>query len=281
MSTAENAASAAPDAWRVRLGAFEGPLDLLLHLVRINEFDVSDLPIVEITKQYQDYLEVFRELNLEIAGEYLVMAATLVHIKSRMLLPPDPASAEELATNDPRTELAQQLVEYQRYKQAAENLHAIDSVRSLIWTREGRVPEEFVGEELLAVELFDIVTAFKKLLHRLGEEERLLLKRDDISVADKIGWLSDLIEERGSVDLVELLAGLETRIERIAVFLAVLEMIRLQMIVAFQRAVLSEVRLARRSDVGPAPEDPERASAEGPWRDEDPPFEPGAVREDE
>lgn len=281
MSTVGSAASSSPDAWRVRLGGFEGPLDLLLHLVRVNEFDVSDLPIVEITRQYQDYLEVFRELNLEIAGEYLVMAATLVHIKSRMLLPPDPAAAGEPETVDPRTELAQQLVEYQRFKQAAENLHAIDSVRSLIWTREGRVPEEFAGEELLAVELFDIVAAFKKLLHRLGEEERLLLKQDDISVADKIGWLSDLIEERGSIDLVEVLAGLGSRLERIAVFLAVLEMIRLQMIVAFQRAILEEVRLARRSDVAPAPEDPERRSAEGPWRDEDPVSRTDAAGEDE
>jgi segregation and condensation protein A len=243
------------EAWQVRLGTFEGPLDLLLHLVRINEFDVSDLPIVEITRQYQEYLDVLRELNLEIAGEYLVMAATLVHIKSRILLPPDPAVPGEEAASDPRTELARQLVEYQRYKQAAENLHAIDSVRSLIWTRDGRIPDEFAGEELLAVELFDIVAAFKKLLHRLGDEERLLLKQDDISVADKIGWLSDLIEERGSIDLVELIGGLETRVERIAVFLAVLEMIRLQMIVAFQRAVLSEIRLARRSDVAPAPEE--------------------------
>lgn len=238
------------DAFGVRVGTFDGPLDLLLHLVRANEVDILDIPIVEITRQYQAYLDLMRELNLDIAGEYLVMAATLVHIKSRLLLPPDPVEGEEAPSQDPRAELAQQLLDYQRYKQAAENLQAIDSVRSLIWTRDGRVPSEFEGEELLAVDLLDLVGAFRKLLARLGEDERLKLERDDISVADKIQWLSDLLEERRSVDLLELLKEMGDRRQRIATFLAVLEMIRLQMIVAFQRALLDEIRIALRGEPG-------------------------------
>lgn len=237
------------DGFGVRVGTFDGPLDLLLHLVRVNEVDVLDIPIVEITRQYHDYLDLMRELNLEIAGEYLVMAATLVHIKSRMLLPPDPADADEGGeAGDPRTELAQQLLEYQRFKQAAENLQAIDSVRSLIWTRDGRVPEEFEGEELLAVDLLDVVAAFRKLLHRLGEDARLRLRRDDVPVADKIQWLTDLLEERRSVDLLDLLAGTEERTHRIATFLAVLEMIRLQLVVVFQRKLFDEIRIALRGE---------------------------------
>ncbi len=237
-----------PDALRVRLGAFDGPLDLLLHLVRVNELDITNLPIVEIAGQYDAYLDLMRELDLEIAGDYLVMAATLVHIKSRLLLPPDPVAPGEEAFQDPRAELTQQLLEYQRLKQAAENLQAIDSVRSLIWTRDGAIPTEFEGEELLAVELFDVIAAFKKLLDRLGEDARLQMHRDDVSVADKVAWLSDILEEKGSVDLLSLIAELPNRTERIAAFLAVLELVRLQVIVVFQRALSGDVRIALRKD---------------------------------
>jgi segregation and condensation protein A len=235
------------DSYRVRAGEFEGPLDLLLHLVRVNEVDVTDIPIVEITEQYNQYLELMQQLDLEVAGEYLVMASTLMHIKSRMLLPPDPDAEEE--PEDPRAELAHQLLEYQRFKQAAESLSAMDSRRSLIWTREGTVPDEFRGEELVTVELFDLITAFKKLLSRLGDEARLEFKRDTVSVADKITWLTDLIEQRGSADLLELMAGLPDRMERIAAFLAMLEMIRLRLIVVFQRKLFGDIRIAMRADV--------------------------------
>jgi segregation and condensation protein A len=192
-------------------------------------------------------------MDLEIAGDYLVMAATLVHIKSRLLLPPDPTLPEEEAKDDPHAELTRQLLEYQRLKQAAENLQAIDSVRSLIWTRDGRIPQEFEGEELLAVELFDVIAAFKKLLDRLGEDAKLQLRRDDVSVADKIAWLNDILQERGSIDLLELIAGLPNRTERIASFLAVLEMVRLQMIVLFQRVLRGAIRVALRNDAPAAP----------------------------
>ena len=242
-----------PEALRVHLGSFEGPLDLLLHLVRINEVDITNIPILEIAAQYDAYLELMREMDVEIAGDYLVMAATLVHIKSRLLLPPDPTLPEEVAKDDPHAELTRQLLEYQRLKQAAENLQAIDSVRSLIWTRDGTIPHEFEGEELLSVELFDVIAAFKKLLDRLGEDARLQLKRDDVSVADKIAWLTEILQHRGSVDLLELIAGLPNRTERIASFLAVLEMVRLQVIVLFQRALEGTIRVALRHDAPAAP----------------------------
>lgn len=242
--------SAPSDAYRVRVHAFEGPLDLLLHLVRINEVAIADIPIVQITRQYNEYLDLMRELNLEVAGEYLVMAATLMHIKSRMLLPPDPQAAGEQASEDPRTQLAQQLLDYQRYKQAAENLQAMDTAQGLIWTHDGPMPGELAGEELLVVDLFDLITAFRALLGRLDSEVRLRLKRDDVSVADKIGWLSDLLAERSSVSLEDVFRDLPGRLDRIATFLAVLEMLRLQLIVAFQRRLLGEIRIALRP---PAP----------------------------
>jgi len=230
-------------AYRIRVAEFEGPLDLLLHLVRINEVDILDIPIVDITAQYNEYLEIMKDLNLDLAGEYLVMAATLMHIKSRMLLPPDPTAEEEEA-EDPRAELARELLDYQRFKQAAETLQAMDSRRSLVWTRM-EVPEEFRDEELLAVDLMDLLKAFRGLLGRLGEEARLQLKRDTVSVADKINWLGELLDRRGSVDLMGLLVDLPTRLDRIATFLAILEMVRLQLIVAFQRKALGEIRIAK------------------------------------
>lgn len=227
---------------RVHVGDFDGPLDLLLHLVRINEVDITDLPIVQITDQYNAHLEMMRELNLEVAGEFLLMAATLMHIKSRMLLPPDPEAAGEEGEVDPRAELAQQLLEYQRFKQAAETLQAMDTRRQLVWTRD-RVAREFEDEEMLAVEMFDLMTAFRSLLGRLGEEARLQLRRDTVSVADKIQWLTDLLERRASINLLELLEDLPSRLERIATFLALLEMLRLQLAAAFQRVRFGEIRI--------------------------------------
>jgi segregation and condensation protein A len=236
------------------LGAFEGPLDLLLHLVRVNELDIRDLPIVDVARQYDAYLAMMRQLNLEVAGDYLVMAATLVHIKSRMLLPADPVPGEEgEAAEDPRAELVGHLLEHQRYRQAAENLQAMDSVRSLIWTREGGVPQEFAGEEMLAVDLFDLLAAFRKLLGRLDEDAKLKLGREDVSVADKIAWLTDVLDRQGFANFSELWGGLPTRLERIATFLALLEMVRLQMIVCLQSREMGEIRLVRRQDVGTAP----------------------------
>lgn len=235
------------EGYRIHAGDFEGPLDLLLHLVRANQVEITDIPIVEITNQYNAYLELMLELNLEIAGEYLVMAATLMHIKSQVLLPPDPESVDGDETDDPRADLARQLIEYQRFKQAAENLQAIDSRRSLIWNRDS-IPGEFADEELLAVDLDDLLRAFGSLLGRIGAEARVQLTRDTVSVAEKITWLSELMERRTSIDILELLADLPTRMDRIAVFLAVLEMVRLQMIVVFQRKMFGEIRISHRPD---------------------------------
>jgi segregation and condensation protein A len=239
----------AGEGYRVRAGQFEGPLDLLLHLVRINEVDILDIPIVEITEQYNAHLETMREMNLAVAGEYLVLAATLVHIKSRMLLPPDP-SAED-GDEDARAGLVRELLEFQRYKQAAETLHALDSRQQLIWTRD-EVAADFRDEEMLTVDLVDLVQAFRELLGRLGEEARHHIQRDRITVAEKIAWLTDLLERRQTIDLLALLEDLPTRIDRIAAFLAVLEMLRLQLIVAYQRKRLAEIRIRRREEEAPA-----------------------------
>jgi len=240
--------------YQVHVGSFDGPLDLLLHLVRTHELDITDIPIMTITSQYNAYLDLMRELDLEIAGEYLVMAATLMHIKSQMLLPADPDALEEESV-DPRAELTQQLLDYQRFKQAAESLQAMESRRGLIWTRND-VPEEFADEELLAVDVIDLHKAFRKLLARLGDEARRDLRRDTVSVAEKIGWLTDLLEQHRSIELLEVMAELPTRLDRVATFLAVLELMKLSVIVVFQRKLFDEIRVSLRpeqADAEPAP----------------------------
>jgi segregation and condensation protein A len=245
--TTEPREASGPRGYTVTVGEFEGPLDLLLHLVRINEVEITDIPIIEITEQYNRHLDMMRELNLEIAGEYIVMAATLMHIKSRMLLPADPEIEGEEDSTDPRAELAQQLVDYQRFKQAAENLHAMESRRTLVWTRQG-VPEEFADEELIAVDLYDLMRAFRKMIGRLDAESRLRLTRDTVSVAEKIQWLTDLLEQQRSLDLLRLFEDLPSNLDRIATFLAVLELVRIQVIVVFQRKLFDEVRIALRAE---------------------------------
>jgi segregation and condensation protein A len=252
---AEEAASAAPEGsgFEVRLQLFEGPLDLLLHLVRANDMDIFDLPIAEVARQYGSYLELMREMDLDVAGDYLVMAATLAHIKSRLLLPveSDPEAGEE----DPRAELTRQLLEYERFKQAAESLSALESVRSLVFTRpEGPLPE-YRGEATLEVGLFDLLRAFRDLLEEQGKEREIRVTRERFAVADKVNWLVEVLERDGPQSFRELILTFPSRAERIVTFLAILELVRLQLIVAHQARTRGDIHLARREEPAADPEE--------------------------
>jgi len=157
-----------PQALEVFLEAFEGPLDLLLYLIRRDKIDIHDIPIAPITRQYMEYLDLMQQLNLDVAGEFMVMAATLIHIKSKMLVPVDPTEAEGEEQEDPRDALVQRLLEFQRYKEAAGLLHDKGQVRAATWTRPDSVLPAFDdrGEEMLEAGLFDLISAFKELLDR-------------------------------------------------------------------------------------------------------------------
>ena len=170
----------------VRLQNFEGPLDLLLHLIKKNEVDIYDIPIALVTQQYLDYLDLMQELNLDVAGEFLVMAATLIHIKSRMLLPrPDPT--QEDPEEDPREALVRRLLEHQRFKAAAELLHEREIQRSAQWARpDGRVAD-VVGEAPepeIEVDLFSLMAAFRQVLERARQRPRVLLPPEQIPIED-------------------------------------------------------------------------------------------------
>src|SRR5262245_50458128 len=160
----------APDAFPIKLSNFEGPLDLLLHLIKKNELNIHDIPIALITRQYLDAIHLLEALNLDVAGEFIVMAATLIHIKSRMLLPrPETAAGVEGEVEDPRDALVRRLLEHQKFKAAAELLHEREQLRSAQWQRPDAVVAGIAGEEYepeLEVDLFSLLSAFQAVIER-------------------------------------------------------------------------------------------------------------------
>src|ERR671914_1899062 len=172
------------EAYPVRLQNFEGPLDLLLHLIKRHELNIYDIPITLITKQYLEYIDLMQELNLDVAGEFLVMAATLIHIKSRTLLPrPDPA--QEDPEEDPREALIRRLLEHQKFKAAAELLHEKETLRSAQWARPDARIEEIAGDDYepeIEVDLFSLLSAFKQVLERARERPPVVLPGEQISI---------------------------------------------------------------------------------------------------
>ncbi len=228
---------------RLVVGSFQGPLDLLLHLIRANEIAITDIPIVEVCRQYDAYLLLMNEMNLEVAGDYLVMAATLAHIKSRMLLPAPPHVAGE-DPEDPRADLVRQLLEYQRMKMAAESLREIDDLAAAAFGR-GNAGEDPLGpwrdEAQLEVSLFDLLSAFRRVVEALADAQPFHVHREEISVTDTIAWIVSRLESESPRLFQDLIAELSTRAERIVAFLAILELIRLRRIRAVQRRLQGEI----------------------------------------
>lgn len=227
----------------LKLPAFEGPLDLLLHLIRVSEIDIYDIPIVEITRQYDDYLALMNELDLQLAGEYILMAATLVHIKSRMLLPQPPAGAGE--EEDPRSDLVRRLVEYEKFKLAAESLRSFEEARWDVYHRPGDPLAEFSGESLLSVSLFDLVTAFKRVLDTFGAAQAVEIGTEEFSITDKQEWILSSLDGDTPRVFQDLIRGLSCRAEMIVAFLALLELIRLRRLQAVQAGPGGDILLVR------------------------------------
>jgi segregation and condensation protein A len=240
------------DVPRIRLPLFEGPLDLLLYLIKRERIDIHDIPIAPITRQYMEYLDVMKELNLDVAGEFMVMAATLIHIKSKMLVPVDPTEAQgDEAGEDPRAELVQRLLEFQRYKAAAGILHQQAQIRAATWIRPDTVLPKFddLGEEMLEAGLFDLITAFKELLDRRKALFAHEVEATGPSVESRMEELLALIKEGESLEFLELFRSLESKLAMIVTFLALLELIRLKRIRVYQREMFASIRVFR--PVGP------------------------------
>jgi segregation and condensation protein A len=224
--------------YTIRTESFEGPLDLLLHLIKKNEIDIYNIPIAAITRQYLDYLEVMKELNLDVAGEFLVMASTLIQIKSRMLLPHPPVEeAGEEDEEDPRAELVRRLLEYQKYKEGAVALGQREVLGRDIFCRKFTAPElaELQPEpEQLEVELFELIEAFQRVLAHLPAETFHEVGAEGPSVADRINELLLLLQGREEAGFEELFIGSRTREQVIVTFLALLELCRLKMVKLIQ-----------------------------------------------
>ena len=220
-------------SYRVRLDVFEGPLDLLLHLVKKNEVDLSDLPVATITDQYIAYLDLLQQLDLDMAGEYLVMAATLLHLKSRLLLPAEEAADEE-SGEDPRAELARQLLEYQRFREAAEMLDRNSMLGRDVFTRVPLRNEAIDGQdgidEIYDVSLGDLLDALQEVLKNAepGVVHQVILEQ--ISLREQVCMVLDLLRERTQVAFTDLFSAEISRLQILVTFLATLELVRTRMV---------------------------------------------------
>ncbi len=228
----------------IDIPAFSGPLDLLLHLIRIQEVEITDIPIAQITEQYTAYLDAMRELDLDVASDYIALAAELIYIKSRMLLPRAPGEPEE----DPRAELARRLLEYEKFKRSAETLHAIDTLRGGLWPRPPtEVPRAEDSDETLEVSMFDLIETFRRVTdqYRLAHPPALAIHQLRFSVRDKMIELLERLDEARTMPLLDFLGRMQYRAEAVTAFLACLELIRLGVVRAFQARPFAEIHASR------------------------------------
>jgi len=231
--------------YTVRLEMFEGPLDLLLHLIHKNELDIINIPIALITEQYLEYLKLMKVLNLDIAGEYLLMASTLLYIKSKMLLPASPEEGEEEG-EDPRAELVRRLLEYQKYKEAAAELEKRPMLDRDVFIRSTSMEIEDAGEEeRVEVSLFELVEAFRKILERVKIEEFHEVILDRLSVEEKAQEILSLLQrEKRSMAFHLLFPEQASRRVIIITFLAILELVKMKLVRIFQLAPFETIRLS-------------------------------------
>ncbi len=235
MARVEESRGLLPESWRVHLPIFDGPLDLLLHLVRIDEVEIADIPVALVCDQFHEYLRLMEELDLDVAGEYIYEAAQLIQLKSRLLLPRPPAAPGEPEA-DPRQELVQRLLEYRRLKDAAQALAEVDRVRQGIWTRRAKpwrpLAEEAQELELGEVSLYDLMGALRQVLVRYDREhpEPMVVGAETFPVRGQFERLLQALAAGRPYDLLEDLRGRSCRSEAISAFLAVLEMARLHLV---------------------------------------------------
>jgi len=232
-------------SYRVKLEIFEGPLDLLLHLIKKAEVDIYDIPIARITDQYLQCLGLMEEMNLDIAGEYLVMAATLTHLKSRMLLPPTESEGEEGQQEDPREELVRQLLEYQRFREAAVALGVRPVLARDVFRREPMMPaaDEGEGVRLRDVTLADLLEAFREVLERSLRERFHEIVTEEVSVGECLELIVRRLELDGPLRFRDLFAGAPGRARLVATFLALLELVKRQAVRARQEEMCGEILL--------------------------------------
>jgi segregation and condensation protein A len=245
MMVSNDSSSVGNASYTVRLEMFEGPLDLLLHLIHKNELDITNIPIALITEQYLEYLKLMKVLNLDMAGEYLLMASTLLYIKSKMLLPASSEEGEEEG-EDPRAELVRRLLEYQKYKEAAAELEKRPMLDRDVFLRSTPMEIEDAGEEeRVEVNLFELIEAFRKILERVKTEEFHEVILDRLSVEEKAQEIFSLLQrEKRSMAFHLLFPEQASRRVIIITFLAILELVKMKLVRVFQLTPFETIRIS-------------------------------------
>ncbi|MDM7921783.1 MAG: segregation/condensation protein A [Pyrinomonadaceae bacterium] len=232
------------DELRVKIGEFAGPLDLLLYLIRQEQANIFDIPIAKITDEYVKYIRLMKRLDIAVAADFLVMAAQLIEIKSKMLLPRDPiAPGEEEEIEDPRQELVDRLLEYERYKSAAQMLYEKATVEQAVFPR-GKIESDDNNAEISAT-VFDLISVFQKVLARQKDEIQMEIHREEISLADMIKALRKRIFDEGELLLVAFFEDMHTRRELVTAFIAVLEIVRTESVKLVQKATFGDIILKK------------------------------------
>jgi segregation and condensation protein A len=239
-----------PGSVMVKLVRFEGPLDLLLHLIKRDEIDIYDIPIAHITQQYLTYIELMRSLDLEVAGEFLVMAATLMRIKAKMLLPL-PSVGEEEEEGDPREELVQRLIEYRQFKEAAGTLKSREEERRLLYER-GMLPgaDEAGPLPLAPATLFDLLDALNRVMLRIPEQTVYDVRAETYDVEEKMSLIARTVAERGAVSFTALMQECRARAEVIVTFIALLELVKLGQVGVTQAEPFGDIQIVARTREG-------------------------------
>lgn len=217
-------------AGEVRLESFQGPLELLLHLIRTEEIDVTTLPIAEIARQYNEYLALAQSVSPEDAGEHVVGVATLIHMKSRRLLPPDPAAAAEVPVSPEEQAQIDRAARAEALRGLSEHLQEREAVMEMVYLRPRAAIVEYAGEQGIDADLFALLRAFRDILRRLGSEETSAISRDRVTLVERIGWLMETLQRERRVQFRSLFTGIVDRVACILTFLALLEVIRLRLV---------------------------------------------------
>jgi len=231
--------------YEIKLDIFEGPLDLLLYLIKKNEIDIYNIPMAVITEQYLEHLEVLKSLNLDLAGEYLVMASTLIHVKSRMLLPVE-AEGGETEEADPRADLVRQLLEYQAFKEAALTLDRRILLGRDVFKREARPELEKTAEDdedLVELDVFALVAAFQRIAANLRKEDIMEIETEKMSLSDMIHEIMERLGEERDVSFMDLIGESPTRKRIIYTLLALLELVKIRLVRAFQAGPFGPIRI--------------------------------------
>lgn len=234
-------------SYQIKLQIFEGPMDLLLHLIKKHELDIYSIPIALITQQYLEYIELMKSLDMEIAGEFLVMASTLMHIKSKMMLPPPENPEAEDDGVDPKAELIRRLLEYKSFKEAASTLETNEETWSKIYTRQPDSTPDKPAEDdplLFDFHLFDLLAALKDVMARVPEAS-FNITAESISITEKISQILGRLEAVESMLFTELFEGNKTRQQVIATFLALLEVVKTRVVKVFQVEEFGAIRIMK------------------------------------